>query len=109
MQTWWVGGGFVCRSDLCRNGCCLAYADFTSLVSFDGFSNENFPETIVWGTNGELWGNPGKWRKSYCGNGFKMSNGWSPQDRGESEPALVRKPAEKKLIETAASLLLRRC
>ena len=73
----------VCELGGWRSGClafllCAATAvashaqTFTSLVSFDG-SDGNFPESIVQGTNGELWGTTANGGTSNCGTVFKMT------------------------------------
>src|SRR5260370_34922421 len=45
---------------------------FTSLVSLDG-SNGIFPETILQGPDGELWGVAANGGPADCGTGFKMT------------------------------------
>jgi len=45
---------------------------FTSLVSFDG-SNGIFPETILQGPDGELWGTAANGGPANCGTVFKMT------------------------------------
>jgi hypothetical protein len=101
-------GGFVAVL-ICVATAVASHAQtFTSLVSLDG-SNGNFPETIVQGTNGELWGTIANGGKSNCGNLLKMSTAGvlkTEEYRNQHWYASLRR---KTNLETAVSFLLRLC
>jgi len=46
---------------------------FTTLVTFDGVDNGEFPLSIVQGTDGRLWGTTSGRNVIDCGNAFKMT------------------------------------